>query len=221
MERRGHVEREGPLLDDPVPLVVPRDRARVDERADGFLDEERIAAGAGDDAVAQLRRRPLERRLHDARCLVVREWLEHHLGEVHSRRLRLATRAEPLREEDQQRDAPAARRQEPEKIERCGVGVVQVLEDIEERARARERAEHVEDDQIHPALPFLRLVGRFFRPGQMEELREHRRRGSGVREAELRDELDEAVPCVGRRRVDLQLDEQRLDEPGVAPLVHP
>ena len=82
VQGRGHVQSRGALAEDPVALVIPRDRAGVDEGADRLLDEERVSAGTRDDAVAELGRCPLERRVDDARGLVVGERLEHHLREV-------------------------------------------------------------------------------------------------------------------------------------------
>src|SRR5439155_12791665 len=82
MKRRRHLERRRPLAQLPFALVVLRDRARIHERADGLLDEERVAAGTRDDLVSQLVRHPVERRVDDACGLLVRERLEDELAEV-------------------------------------------------------------------------------------------------------------------------------------------
>ena len=98
----------------PLAFLVPRDRARLDERADGLLDEEGVAAGARDDAVAQLRGYPLERRLDDSRGLLVVQGFEDELREVRSGRARVRRAwARALREEEQDRHARSARREEP------------------------------------------------------------------------------------------------------------
>src|SRR6185369_6995934 len=126
-----NLERRGPLAKLPLALLVLCDRARVDERADGFFDEEWIASGARDDLVAKLVRHPIEGRVDDPRGLFVRKRLEDELAEVRSDWPRLGrSRSGALREEQKDGDARRARRDEPEKLERCRVGEMQVLEDV-------------------------------------------------------------------------------------------
>ena len=106
MERRGYLQRRGALAQLPFALLVARDGTRLHERADRLLDEERVPAGAGDDAIAKLRGDPLEGRLDDPLRLLVRERLENELGEVraaHADVRRAVTRA--LREEQEDRYA--------------------------------------------------------------------------------------------------------------------
>src|SRR5438477_582611 len=84
-----------------------------------------------------------------------------------ARRTRRTAGADPLREQDEEGHARAAGREEREQVQRCRVGVVEILEHVEERTGAGERTEDVEDDEIHPSLPLLRLARRLLGAGQM------------------------------------------------------
>ena len=98
---------------------------------------------------------------------------------------------------------------------------MQVLEDVEQRTIAGERRDHVVDDDEERSLPLLRVARRLRRTGKMQELRERRRDQLRVREAER---LELFGQLCGRFRVvrfDPQVDQERLDEAGVASLVHP
>ena len=195
--------------------------ARLHERTQRFLDEERIPAGARDDPVAQLVGDPIEGRFDDARGLLVRERFEHELREVRARRLRLRrARSEALREQEQDRHTRGARGEEPQEVERRRVGEVQVLEDVKQGMLPRERCDHVVHDDVHRTLPFLRVARRLAHAGQMEELRERRRDHQRIREAQLLELLADPCDAVHIRRLHAQLDEDRLDEARVAPLVH-
>lgn len=126
-------------------------------------------------------------------------------------------------EEEQERDAARARRHELEEVERRRVGVVEVLEDVEDRPRAGERGEHVEDGDVHGALLLLALLEDLGRAAEVEERREHRRdapRG-GLGEAELLQLRLEADAGILRRRLEPELDQEWLDEAGVGALVDP
>src|SRR6185503_4970564 len=96
---------------------------------------------------------------------------------------------------------------------------MQVLEDVKEGPLACERSDDVVDDDEHRALPFVGIARGLGRPGKMEELRKGRgdelRRG----EVEVAQLLGELRRSIGIVRIDLQFDEERLDEPRVAPLV--
>ena len=60
VERRGYFERRRTLAEMPLAARVLLRRARLDQRPQRLLDEERIAAGAGDDPVTQLIGDPVE-----------------------------------------------------------------------------------------------------------------------------------------------------------------
>src|SRR5439155_8685461 len=89
MERRRYFQGGRALAQLPFAVLVLRDGARIDERSDGLLDEERIAARPRDDLVAELARYPVERRLDDPRGLLVGERLEDELREVRAHRPRV------------------------------------------------------------------------------------------------------------------------------------
>ena len=97
---------------------------------------------------------------------------------------------------------------------------MEVLEHVQERPGAGERPDDVEDDEIHPTLQLLGLRRRLLGALEVEELREHGARDRGIREAELVQLRGEAFARVGGRGVDLELNEEGLDEAGVAALVH-
>src|SRR6185437_9097216 len=114
----------------------------------------------------------------------VRKRLEDELAEVRSDRPRLGrSRSGALREEQKDGDARRARRDEPEKLERCRVGEMQVLEDVKEGPLACERSDDVVDDDEHRALPFVGIARGLGRPGKMEELRKGR--GDELRRGEV------------------------------------
>src|SRR4029078_8845475 len=97
----------------------------------------------------------------------------YELGEVRARRTRIGrARADALREEKEQWHARGPRREEPQQIERRRVGVMQVLEDVEERTRACERDDEVVDRDEHRALPLFGVGGRLGRARKVGELRE-------------------------------------------------
>src|SRR5207245_4907179 len=170
----------------PPAAPSPRYTTRVDERAYRILDEERIAASARDDLVAQLRGHPVERRLDDPRGLLVRERLEHQLAEVGPHRSRLrCSGPDALRQEQQDRDTRGTRGDEPEELEGRRIREVEVLEDVEERPLARECGDDVVDGDEHRALPLLGLARRLSRPYEMEELRKRRDHHLRICEAEL------------------------------------
>ncbi len=99
---------------------------------------------------------------------------------------------------------------------------MEVLEDVEHGPGARERGEHVEDRDVHGALLLLALLGDLAGAGKVEELREHRREPArgGLGEAELLHALLEPTHRAGRRGLDAELVQERLDESGVGALVH-
>ena len=171
MKRRRHLEGGGPLAELPLTTLVARDGAGLDQRADGLLDEEGVAARAADDLVAQLVGEPVERRLDDPGRLLVGERLEDELGEVRSDRTRLRrARARALREQKEDWDPRGPRRDEPEELKRRGVGEVQILEHVEQRTLACERGDDVVDDDEHRALPLFGVARGLGRSGEVEEL---------------------------------------------------
>ena len=82
VQRRGHLEHRGSIAQPPLAHFVALHRARLDQRPQRLLDEEGIAAGPSDDAVAELGRHPVKGRLDDARRFFIGERLEHELREV-------------------------------------------------------------------------------------------------------------------------------------------
>jgi len=89
VERCRHLQRGGPLAQLPFALLVLRDSARIHERADGLLDEERVATGPRDDFVAELVGDPVESCVDDPRRFLIGERLEDELAEVRPHRSRL------------------------------------------------------------------------------------------------------------------------------------
>src|SRR5206468_4123992 len=108
-----------------------------------------------------------------SRAVLVREWLQHELREVRARWLRLwRAGSEALGEQEQDRHARGARSEKPQQVQGRRVGEVQVFEDVEQRMLARERGDDVVHDDVHRALPFLRVARGLAHAGQMEELRQ-------------------------------------------------
>src|SRR3989442_14399964 len=89
---------------------------------------------------------------------------------------------------------------------------MEVLEHIDERSLAGERREDVVHADEHRSLPFVRIARGPAHAREVEELREGLRDLVGVREADLMELRAELLRGVRRRRVDCELDEERLDE---------
>src|SRR5438046_1800346 len=119
------------------------------------------------------------------------------------------------------RAATARWRVAREQVERGRVGEVQVLEDVEERPFASERGDDVVHHDEERPLPLLGVARRLRRSWKVQELRECRRHELGIREAELAKLWRELLRGLLVVRFDPQLDDQRLDETGVAALVDP
>src|SRR2546426_12802512 len=97
---------------------------------------------------------------------------------------------------------------------------MEILEDIEERAFPRERRDDVVDADEHRALPLFRIARRLGRSREMKELRQGRRDQLRVGEVKLAELLRKLRGGFRVIRIDPQLHEERLDEAGIAALVH-
>ena len=97
---------------------------------------------------------------------------------------------------------------------------MQVLEHVKERTLPGERREDVVHADEHRALPFLGVARRLGRARKVQELRERLDGGVRHREAQLAQLRAELLRGGGTGRVDPELDEERLDEAGIAALVH-
>src|SRR5256885_16999074 len=97
---------------------------------------------------------------------------------------------------------------------------MEMLEDIEDGAYPRERRGVVVDADEHRALPLCRVARRLGRSREMKELRQGRRGQLRVGEVQLAELVRKLRGGFRVIRIDSQLHEERLDEAGIAALVH-
>src|SRR5438034_11108700 len=97
---------------------------------------------------------------------------------------------------------------------------MEIVEDVEERAFPRDRRDDGVDDDEHRALPLFRVARRLGRSREMKELRQGRRDQLRVGEVQLAELFWKLRGGLRVIRIDSQLHEERLDEAGIAALVH-